>query len=217
MTARLAIETKQDYAYKYLRQQIISGGLLPGQRVVVNRIADEIGTSIIPIREALVRLESEGLVTIKAHSGAVVALMTKDAVLNNLEALAVLEGYATRLALPHAPAIITELESANERMRATLAVNEWEEFNLANRTFHHVIYGACKNDILVATIGSLWVRQDTYLSTGVFNLIPDRATGSVAEHEGLVNMLKSPNTDPYALELAARTHKLNTAQRFRVA
>ena len=207
------IETKQDYAYRVMKERISSGVLLPGQRIVVNRVANDIGTSAIPVREALVRLESERLVTIRPHIGAIVALITKTTVLETLENLAVLEGYATRLAHQRAPEILAELEAADAAMLAAIAEEDWETFSARNRSFHFTIYGVCGNAVLVDTITNLWAQLDTYLSGDAFNLMPDRATGSIAEHEQIVRMLADGDTDHMHLELLARKHKLNTAKR----
>ncbi len=207
------IETKQDYAYRVMKEKISSGVLLPGQRIVVNRVANDIGTSAIPVREALVRLESERLVTIRPHIGAIVALLTKSTVLETLENLAVLEGYATRLALPRAHEIRSELEAADADMLAAIDQEDWETFSARNRTFHFTIYGVCGNAVLVDTITSLWAQLDTYMSGDAFNLMPDRASGSIAEHEQIVRILGEADADPMQVELLARTHKLNTAQR----
>ena len=207
------VETKQDYAYRVLKEQISSGVLLPGQRIVVNRVASDIGTSAIPVREALFRLESERLVTIRPHIGAIVALITKRTVLETLENLAVLEGYATRLALPRAHEIRPELEAVDAAMLAAIEREDWAAFSTQNRTFHFAIYGVCGNAVLVDTITALWAQLDTFMSGDAFNLMPDRARGSVAEHEQIVRSLGDADADPMHVELLARTHKLNTAKR----
>jgi len=207
------IETKQDYAYRVLKEQISSGLLLPGQRIVVNRVANDIGTSAIPVREALFRLESERLVTIRPHIGAIVALLTKSTVLETLENLAVLEGYATRLATPRAHEIRSELEAADADMLAAIGREDWETFSARNRSFHFTIYGVCGNAVLVDTITSLWAQLDTFMSGDAFNLMPDRASGSIAEHEQIVRALCDADADPMHVELLARTHKFNTVKR----
>lgn len=213
MAVRFGVETKQDYAYRLLREMIVSGQLQPGQRIVVNRVAEDIGTSIIPVREAMVRLESEHLVTIKPHSGAVVALLTKDTVLMTLESLSLLEGYATRLAHPRAHEILHELRAATEVMREAAEAEDWEAFNTANRRFHFDIYGVCGNDVLVAALESLWGRLVSVLGTVGFALIPDRAPESIAEHERIMELLAAPSSDPLEIEMVARCHKMSTANR----
>jgi DNA-binding GntR family transcriptional regulator len=209
------MQTKQDYAYQVLKHQIAAGGLLPGQRIVVNRFAQQIGTSAIPVREALLRLEAEGLVTITPHIGAVVTLITGPMIEMTLETLAVTEGYATRLAMSHAKEIVAGLQGHNLTMERAVADEDWELFSKENRAFHFAIYAAVENAVLVKTITDLWAQLDTYLSASSFYLMPDRASGSVAEHARMIEMFRDADTDPAALEALAREHKLNTARRLR--
>lgn len=211
------IETKQDYAYRVLKDRIVTGSLLPGQRIVVNRFAQDLGTSAIPVREALLRLESERLVTIKPHIGAIVSLMTGDMIQKTLESMAVMEGYATRLAYPHAERLMGKLERHNEAMLKAIGSEDWDRYSAANRRFHFTLYEACENEVLVDTITNLWTQLDSYLSVAAFNLIPDRALGSTQEHERMMAMLAAPDTDLLALELLAREHKINTAKRLKAS
>lgn len=210
------MQTKQDYAYQVIKERITAGTLLPGQRIVVNRLAQEVGTSAIPVREALLRLESEGLVTLTPHIGAVVSLITGETIEKTLESMAVLEGYATRLALPRGGEVLDALRRFDVAMNAALKAEDWEAFSDANRHFHFAIYEVCDNDILVNAIRSLWSQLDSYLSAAAFYLMPDRAAGSMTEHQAIMTMLADANSDPLKLELAARDHKINTARRLHV-
>jgi len=211
MTTRF--ETKQDYAYQVIKDLIVSGALLPGQRIVVDRLASEIGTSAIPVREALVRLEGERLVTIKPHAGAIVALITPDLVRKIIESVAVLEGYATALAHPRIETALAHLDAHTTTMERAISDEDWEAFSDANRSFHFAIYAVCDNDVLVDTITQLWTLLDSYLSSAAFTLIPDRAGGSVAEHRAILALLNDPAADLVELEGVARQHKMNTARR----
>lgn len=210
------MQTKQDYAYQVIKERITTGSLLPGQRIVVNRLGQEIGTSAIPVREALLRLESEGLVTLTPHIGAVVSLITGETIERTLESMAVLEGYATRLALPRASEVMHALKELDAKMMAALEAEDWEAFSSDNRHFHFSIYEVCDNDVLVNAIQSLWSQLDSYLSAAAFYLMPDRAQGSMNEHHAIMAMLAASDTDPLKLELAAREHKINTARRLQV-
>lgn len=208
--------TKQDYAYEAIKERITTGELLPGQRIVVSRLAQEIGTSAIPVREALLRLESEGLVSLTPHIGAVVSLITGERIEKTLEALAVLEGYATRLALPRSDEFIDVLVGIDRTMVEAMEREDWEAFSEANRAFHFAIYDYCDNEPLVSAIRALWGQLDSYMSAAAFFLMPDRAQGSITEHHQIMGMLRSPGTDPLLLELAARAHKIGTARRLHV-
>ena len=207
------MQTKQDYAYQVIKERITGGDLLPGQRIVVNRLAQDIGTSAIPVREALLRLESEGLVNLTPHIGAVVSLITGETIEKTLVSMAVLEGYATRLALPRAPEIMETLQKHDATMVKAIVDEDWDAFSSGNRSFHFSIYEVCDNDVLVNAIRSLWGQLDSYLSAAAFYLMPDRAQGSINEHHHIMELLRDPATDPLALELAAREHKIATARR----
>lgn len=207
------MQTKQDHAYHVLKDHIAKGLLLPGQRIVVNRFAGEIGTSAVPVREALLRLEAEGLVTITPHVGAVVTLITGERIEMTLEALAVLEGYATRKAAARAGEIMAELERHHRTMEAAAHADDWEAFSRENRAFHFLIYTIVDNTVMTKTITELWSQLDTCLSASAFYLMPDRALTSVHEHAQIIAMLNDPLVDLDALDALARTHKLNTAKR----
>lgn len=209
------MQTKQEYAYEAIKDHITSGELLPGQRIVVNRLAHEIGTSAIPIREALLRLEGEGLVTITPHVGAVVALITGQRIEMTLESLAVMEGYATRLAASQAAKTIPELEHHSNVMESAAEREDWELFSIENRRFHFAVYNVVDNSVLTKTIGDLWSQLDSYLSASAFYLMPDRARGSIDEHARIIEMLKDPSVNLNELEYLAREHKFNTAKRLR--
>ncbi len=209
----MAVETKQDFAYRFLKEKIAEGVLLPGQRIIVSRIAKEIGTSVIPIREALVRLEAERLIDSKPHIGAVVALATKTMVLDTLEGLAVLEGYATQLAWDNAGKVVPSLRETNDLMSKAFHAKDWEGFTRHNRAFHLAITEASGNEALIHTINGLLRQLDSYLSGAAFNLMPDRAGSSIEEHERIIELLLAAEPDREELERTARQHKLATVER----
>lgn len=207
------MQTKQDYAYQVLKERILGRKLLPGRRIVANRFAQEIGTSAIPVREALLRLEAEGLVGITPHIGAVVTLISGMMIERTLETLAVLEGYATRLAAPCDPGVLDVLERLNAAMLEAIDDKDWDGFSARNRDFHFAIYAVVENSVATDTIAGLWNQLDNYLSAGAFHLMPDRARSSVAEHTEIITLLGAPEADLDTLERVARQHKLNTARR----
>lgn len=211
------MQTKQDHAYQILKAKILDGSLLPGQRIVVTRFANEIGTSAIPVREALLRLDAEGLVDITPHVGAVVTHITGRMIVTTLETLAVVEGYATRLAAGHVSSVLEQLETYHLDMKAAAQHEDWATFSKLNRSFHFALYDVVDNDALIGTIKNLWEQLDSYLSAAAFFLIPDRAMGSVTEHGAIVSALADPSFPVDELERMAREHKFATASRLRPA
>lgn len=207
----MAHPTKKDLAYDFIKRRILEKRLLPGQRITAAQIAEEIGTSVLPVREALLSLEAERLVTITPYVGAVVAWVSPDEVFEVISMLAVLEGYATAQALPRAKALGKDLPAINARLKAALRQEMWSWFIELNREFHFTIFEAADNGVLLENIRVFWSQLDTMLAATSFHLVPNRAREDVDEHTELIALLASPEPDPLTLELAARRHRLRTA------
>jgi DNA-binding GntR family transcriptional regulator len=203
--------TKKDLAYDYIKRRILEKRLLPGQRITASRIADDIGTSVLPVREALFRLEAEHLVTMKPYVGAVVAFVTTDEVIEVIKLLAVLEGYATSQAAARASEIEDALTSINARLRTALHKEMWSWFIELNREFHFTIFGVSGSDALQDSIRAYWTQLDALLAASSFHLVPNRAEQDLADHDELVRRLTSPDQDELGIEIEARRHRLRTA------
>src|SRR5205085_4972524 len=92
--------TKQERVYRAIRERILSGAYGPGYRVVIDALAEEFEVSALPVREAIRRLEAEGLVIFRPNAGAQVAPADPELFFARMPVLAVPEGYATT---PHGP------------------------------------------------------------------------------------------------------------------
>jgi len=206
--------TKKDLAYDYIKRRIRDRRLLPGQRITASQIAEEIGTSVLPVREALLLLEAERLVTNTPYVGAVVAWVSHDEVLGVVQTLGVLEGYATRSAHPSAERFVDTLEALNERLRAAVRSEMWGWFIELNRDFHFAIYDAAGNAPLLEAIRIYWSQLDTLLAVSSFHLVPGRTAEDLDDHDELIRLLRDPATDPWTLERAARKHRARTEAHF---
>jgi DNA-binding GntR family transcriptional regulator len=215
MTAKQApTPTKQQFVYDALRERIIDRRYGPGFRIVIDQVAAEFSVSALPVREAIRRLEAEGLVVYRANAGAQVAPAEPELYEHLMELLAVLEGYATALAAPHLTAQdLAALEDCTAAMVAAMARMESVAFGAHNRAFHSLIYERCPNPSLRATLTDVDRRLDAIRST-VFVHIPYRGAHSVAEHHELVALLRD-RAPAARIEAAARAHKLATLDSFR--
>src|SRR4051794_24712984 len=92
---------KHELAYHLIRERIETAVYQPGQRLVIDALARDLSMSQVPIREAIRRLQAEGWITYRHNSGPEVANIGLEQWQATMEALAVLEGYATALAAPH--------------------------------------------------------------------------------------------------------------------
>jgi DNA-binding GntR family transcriptional regulator len=129
--------SKSQVAYDYLRDGIARHELSPGYRLVLQNIADELAMSVVPVREAIRRLEAEGLVTYERNVGARVAMIDEHGYVDAMQALGVVEGAATGLS---APAISAEdlrrATDVNEHLRSLLDHFDPHTFTALNRQFH---------------------------------------------------------------------------------
>lgn len=204
---------KRQHAYEVIRSRILDGTYAPGQRLIIDQIAKEVGSSPIPVREAIHQLESDQLIEYKANTGAVVLSLNEEVYKETLEVLAVLEGYTTLLSVSYlTESAFEELEFKNMGMKKALEDFDLEVFSELNREFHAIIYSYCPNQMIVKNMEQIRDRLKNVRKTG-FLLYPKRAPQSVKEHDILIDMLrrKTPATE---IENFARQHKLNTLKAF---
>jgi DNA-binding GntR family transcriptional regulator len=206
--------TKQERVYRAIRERILSGAYGPGYRVVIDALAAEFSVSALPVREAIRRLEAEGLVVYRPNAGAQVAPAEPGVFEEEMTVLAVLEGYATALAAPElGEAELRRLTEINEAMVEAMERLDSLKFGRLNQEFHAVVYEHCPNEALVALLRDVARRLDAIRRT-VFVQIPYRGAESVAEHRELLALVaeKAPAAK---IEKVAREHKLRTVQSFR--
>ena len=206
--------TKQERAYRTIRERILSGDYGPGHRVVIGSLATELGVSALPVREAIRRLEAEGLVVFRPNAGAHVAPADPFVFEEEMTVLAVLEGYATGLAAPFVgDEDVVRLEAITDAMEAAVERLDTLGLGRLNQDFHEVIYERCPNAALVELLRDVTRRLDAIRRT-VFVQIPYRGTESVAEHRALIGLIAA-GAAPSEIEAAARGHKLGTVESFR--
>jgi DNA-binding GntR family transcriptional regulator len=206
--------TKQERVYQVVRERILSGAYGPGYRVVIDALAEEFEISALPVREAIRRLEAEGLVVYRPNVGAQVAPADPGVFDEEMTVLALLEGYATALAAPHlGKAGLKQLRAINDQMVAAADRLDSLEFGRLNQEFHAVIYEHCPNSALVSMLRDVARRLDAIRRT-VFVQIPYRGSQSVAEHAELIDLIAA-SVPAAKLEAKAREHKLHTVASFR--
>lgn len=205
----MAAVSKSEQAYRLIRERIESGSYVPGFRLVLAPIAAELDMSVVPVREAIRRLEAEGLVTFETNVGAQVALLQETEYLHTMETLALVEGYATSLAAPHLTAEQLErAQQVNERMRESLEHFDPHSFTELNLEFHRVLFEACPNPHVLDLVHRGWNRL-RLLRDSSFSFVPGRAHESVDEHDTILRLIRTqaPVTE---IEVAARNHRLAT-------
>lgn len=175
-----------------LRDAIILGEYIPGQRLRLDDIAARFDISTSPVREALRDLEAEGLVTIFPHRGAVVTQLSADDLLDIYEVRATLESMATRLAVPNmGEATFTQLELYIEQMDNHLG--ELAELVKLNHNFHYTLYCASGRRHLCELTSILRHRTQHYLHAFISQL--GGMPMAQVEHRAIIEAARDSDTD----------------------
>lgn len=159
--------TKNAYAYQSVRERIMSGELAPGETLAQSQLAAELGLSLTPMREALRKLDAEGLVSIDAHRNARVAQLTAAEARDLFLVRERLDPMAASLAAEHrTKADIERIKKAAEAMKPLADIADLAAL-AAHREFHRAIYRASHNELLVNILESLWDKADRYRQVGL--------------------------------------------------
>jgi len=203
-------KSRGEVAYQKLLTAIKQGELKPGARVREVEIAERFGISRTPVRDAIRRLESDGLLIHVARQGAVIKELSDREVIELYETREVLEGTAALFATRHiSEAEITELEDLNDIMLEN--AEDAIKAAAANRLFHQALYQAANNRYLIDALNAL-TNAMTLLGGTTLNK-PERITLAHAEHKEIIAGIRDKNAE--AAEQAARKH-IRHAQRMRM-
>ena len=209
MTAATGSLSKSETVYRELRQRITDGRYVPGFRIVLGQVAKEMGVSVVPVREALRRLEAERLITFTRNVGAQVASIDVGDYAESMEVLAMLEGMATALAARQlTEEQLGQAAAVNDQLRALSQSNSFDprQFTQLNNRFHEILCGACPNAHLHDLLVEEW-RRIAVIRRNVFAFEPVRSEKSVAEHDQILSLIRSQAP-------ADRRHKLRTRRDF---
>ena len=166
MTANI-YSSKSDVAYAELRRLILLGALPAGSRLPQYELAATLNMSITPIREAIRRLSSEGLIDLDTHKDARVASISAEEARQLFEVRLLLDPPAIKMAAAHrTEEDIAAIEAAARRLRPVTR-EEGEEALDAHREFHRALYRASHNDLLTRLLDDLWDKSDRYRRVGL--------------------------------------------------
>jgi DNA-binding GntR family transcriptional regulator len=153
-------------AYQGLKRAIMSGDMLPGERLVVADLARRHGTSSMPIRQALHRLVAERALDERPNRGVEVPRLDIEALMDLRRVRCAVEGQAAQWAAQTInPAELARLRQLQQRMRAIGDVADAGDYLALNVDFHFTTYRAARSPLLIPLIESLWLRVGPYLNT----------------------------------------------------
>jgi DNA-binding GntR family transcriptional regulator len=197
-----------EQAYQYVLQSIMSGELTPGMRIPAEAVAEALGVSRMPVRDALRRLEGDGAITIFANRGASVAQFSREEVVELIEMRAVLEGHAARAALPKLGADdLEELDQLKLRMeRASSDLSKWM---LRHDEFHNYLSGLSRRGLLIRQTERMRIMlrpyyRQYYAKTGELEI-------AGLEHRKIIDAIRKG--DEEHVEQIVRSHALKNVKK----
>lgn len=168
--------TLWDRAYGSLRAALMAGRLAPGKRIVLRDIADQLGISLTPVRDAVNRLIAERVLergNVGQGGGATVPLLDADQFSQLMAVRASLEPLATAAAVKHAePAALDRIEASLVEMKRTVSEKRLDSYLEAHYRFHFGIYALCRMPIVLEIIESAWLRCAPTLTLALPEYIP---------------------------------------------
>jgi DNA-binding GntR family transcriptional regulator len=182
----------RELVFESLREAIISGRLKPGERMMEIQMAEEMGVSRTPVREAIRKLELEGLVVMIPRKGAYVAGLSLKDIVEVFEIRGALEGLAAELAAER----ITDDELENLERYLVMITEDIEKGDLGkvvetDTDFHTQLYKASRNDWLLQIINNLREQIQRFRTTSLS--YPGRMKVAVEEHRQIVEAISSRN------------------------
>jgi len=193
----------REMVYEELKMQILTGAIPPGTRMMEVELAREIGVSRTPIREAIRKLEKEGLVTIEPRRGAYASQITTEDMIEILEVRQNMEGLAAYFAASRMkPEQLSELKQTSARYNAAVTEGNMDDMIKYDTKFHRIIVDSCNNKILFQMIEQLQelVLRFRYIYYDDFK----RAENMPDEHKAILDAIERNDAD--AAREAADVH-----------
>jgi DNA-binding GntR family transcriptional regulator len=195
-----------------LREAILNGEYLPGERLVEAQLCERLGVSRFNVRAALQELATEGLVEVQRNKGAHVRKLSLDEAIEITEVRMVLEGLvAARAAERVSAEQARELKQVGSLMRAAVKAGEFRTYSDLNQQLHALvrrIAGHRRADALIESLRGPLVRQQYMLS-----MLPGRPATSLPQHLTIIQAICT--RDPAAAEAAMREHIASVVEAMR--
>ncbi|MGQ0618120.1 MAG: GntR family transcriptional regulator [Acidimicrobiia bacterium] len=192
-----------DEAYQRITDAMLTGSLAPGSRLVMDTLAEHLQISRTPVRDALKRLEQEGLVSSAGRRGFMVRDLDAKEIRETYEARAAIEGYAVRLAAANGTEAAGLVRAAIDRAVEHDLDTVMGSY-LANREVHRAVVEAAGNAILLELFDGLWSRGRAHQIYADCFRTDDSAAAVRRKHAPIVKALKA--NDPVAAERAMAAH-----------
>ena len=198
----------KERVYKSLKESILNGDLEPGQKLSQDWLSKQMNVSRMPIRQAMERLRTEGLIENTPYKESKVMHLSRKDIEETYDVRALLESYSARLAVGKIRATdLNELRAINKKMEESFFEKDYRKLNINNRKFHLTIYKRSGNNRLYNIIENLWNN----FPKGIFWNFSKRVENSIIEHQKIINGLEKE--DEQTVEKMVFQHIKNTKSR----
>lgn len=202
-------DVKKNSVYEYLYNAIRTGEIQPGQTLTERGLAEKIGVSRTPVREAIRKLEEQGIVTHEPHKGVKVITLSVDKVAQLYDVRELLEGLAARkLAERHTPEGIDELTALIDEAEQEAMANHVPELARINSEFHLSLARLSGNIYLEAIMNMLQTQIGLMMSASLST--SGRPLQNISEHKMLIDAIRSG--DGEFAESIAKHHVRNARE-----
>ncbi|MFI8101427.1 GntR family transcriptional regulator [Streptomyces sp. NPDC101118] len=192
-----------DRVYQHVKQGVLDRRYEGGTLLTEGELAEAVGVSRTPVREALLRLETEGLLRLYPKKGALVLPVSAQEIADVVETRVLVEEFTVRRAVPAPPALLARLEELLEAQRRHVESGDLAAFAVEDRCFHAEIVRHAGNQILSRLYDQLRDRQ-LRMGVALMHAHPDRVAQNVTEHTEILEALRAGDAD--AAAAAVRAH-----------
>ncbi|MDX2295223.1 MULTISPECIES: GntR family transcriptional regulator [Streptomyces] len=189
--------------YSHVKRAVLDRRYEGGTLLTEGELAQAVGVSRTPVREALLKLEMEGLLKLYPKKGALVLAVSAQEIADVVETRLLVEEFAVRKAVPAPPALLTRLEELLEEQQRQAGEGDLGEVAVTDRCFHAEIVRHAGNQILARLYDQLRDRQ-LRMGVAVMQAHPDRVAQNIAEHAEILDRLRAGDAEGAAA--AVRRH-----------
>ncbi|MCY0919240.1 MULTISPECIES: GntR family transcriptional regulator [unclassified Streptomyces] len=195
--------TAADRVYRHVKQGVLDRRFEGGVLLTEGEVAEAVGVSRTPVREALLRLETEGLLKLYPKKGALVLPVSVQEIADVIETRLLVEEFTARKAVPAPPALLDRLAALIGEQRRHAAEGDLVALMAADRGFHAEIVRHAGNQILCRLYDQLRDRQ-LRMGVALLHAHPERVERTLVEHTEILDALRSGDAE--AAAAAVRAH-----------
>ena len=180
--------------YTHIKQAVLDRRYEGGTLLTEGELADAVGVSRTPVREALLKLEVEGLIKLYPKKGALVLAVSAQEIRDVVETRLLVEEFAVRKAVPAPAALVTRLEELLAEQKRHANAGDLAAFAVSDRCFHAEIVKHAGNEILSRLYDQLRDRQ-LRMGVAMMQALPDRITRNHEEHSEILERIRAGDAD----------------------